>query len=238
MQRFAVGYEFICRIIMMVAVVHVAFIVHTALGLVVAGFFPSVAATCSVYRTWILDVADRSWTVKRSWVTFHRAWKTEFASANVFGWPQFLIWALLIWDYWLTMRNDMGTMGVIVSGVLVVVNLVYGLFVFLSWPVRSNFDQGPMWVVRTSLSMVVARPLCSFMVIVLLVIVLWAYRQWPGLMAAFGLAVPMFADMMAVYSWGRLPGMDVHVLEPRETKDSKHKNQNDAPVSSDAGVRR
>ena len=33
-------------------------------------------------------------------------------------------------------------------------------------------------------------------------------------MMVFGVAVPIFATMMAVYSWGRLPGMDVHVLEP------------------------
>lgn len=38
--------------------------------------------------------------------------------------------------------------------------------------------------------------------------------MWPGLMMVFGVAVPIFATMMAVYSWGRLPGMDVHVLEP------------------------
>ena len=33
---------------------------------------------------------------------------------------------------------------------------------------------------------------------------------------AFGVAVPIYATMMAAYSWGRLPGMDVHVLEPNE----------------------
>ena len=33
-------------------------------------------------------------------------------------------------------------------------------------------------------------------------------------MMVFGVAVLIFATMMAVYSWGRLPGMDVHVLEP------------------------
>ena len=47
MKRFAVGYEFICRIIMMIVVVHVAFIAHTVMGLVVAGLFPSIAASCS-----------------------------------------------------------------------------------------------------------------------------------------------------------------------------------------------
>lgn len=214
MKRFAVGYEFVCRIILMVFVVHVAFLAHTLLGLVLAGFFPSVAAACSTFRTWLLDIGDRSWTVKRTWTTFHRAWKDELAGANLFGWPQFLLWGLLVWEYWLTMTNDMGHLGVAVSGLLLVINLVYGLFVFLSWAVRSNFDEGPFWVVKNSLVMVIVRPWCSLMILALFMITVWAYYTWPGLMVAFGLAVPLFADMAAVYSWGRLPGMDVHDLEP------------------------
>lgn len=56
MKRFAVGYEFLCRIVMMVVVANVAFLVHTLLGLVVVGFFPSIAATYATFRTWLLDV--------------------------------------------------------------------------------------------------------------------------------------------------------------------------------------
>ncbi|OZG68136.1 YesL family protein [Bifidobacterium eulemuris] len=216
MKRFAAGYEFLCRIIMMIVVVHVAFIVHTVLGLVVAGLFPSIAASASTYRAWLLDVDDRSWTVKRTWLTFHRAWRQELAGANMFGWPQFLVWGLLMWEYWLVQNNDMGVLGVAVSGVLLLLNLIYGLFVFLSWAIRSHYDEGPVWTLRTSLSMVIARPLCSLMVLVLFVITMWAYSTWPGLIMAFGAALPMFAVMMAVYSWGRLPGLDVRELEPTE----------------------
>ena len=50
MQRFAVGYEFVCRVILMVLVVHVVFIVHTVMGLVIAGLFPSIAASRSEER--------------------------------------------------------------------------------------------------------------------------------------------------------------------------------------------
>ena len=122
MKRFAVGYEFLCRIIMMIVVVNVAFVAHTLLGLIVGGLFPSVAASYATFRSWLLDVDDRSWTVKRTW--------------------------------------------------------------------------------------------SSLMVLLLFLITVWAYYMWPGLMMVFGVAVPIFATMMAVYSWGRLPGMDVHVLEP------------------------
>ncbi|MEK0218040.1 YesL family protein [Bifidobacterium mongoliense] len=158
MKRFAMGYEYFARIIMMILIVHIAVIVHTLLGLVVCGFFPSLAASNTTYRTWLLEVEDRSWTVKHTWTVFHRAWKQELGPANAFGWPQFAVWALLIWEYWLTMTNNMGTFGIVVSGVLLVLNLLYGLFVFMSWAVRSNFDEGFVWVLRTSLTMVIARP--------------------------------------------------------------------------------
>lgn len=84
----------------------------------------------------------------------------------------------------------------------------------MSWAIHVNFAEKLTWVVKTSLSMVIARPLCSLMIALLFLIVVWAYYTWPGLMIAFGIAVPVFAAMMAIYSWGRLPGMDVHVLEP------------------------
>ncbi|OZG66487.1 YesL family protein [Bifidobacterium eulemuris] len=216
MKRVAVGYEYLCRIVLMIVVVNVAFIVHTIMGLVVAGLFPSVAASYATYRQWLLDVDDRSWTVRRTWTVFHQAWKGELKSANAFGWPQFLVWALLVWEYWLMMNNDMGMVGVGVSGVLLVLNIVYGLFVFMSWAIHVNFDENALWVLRTSLTMVVARPLCGFMVLCLFLLTVWAYYTWPGLMMAFGVGVPIFATMMAIYSWGRLPGMDVHVLEPTE----------------------
>ena len=111
MKRFAVGYEFLCRIVMMVVVANVAFLVHTLLGLVVVGFFPSIAATYATFRTWLLDVDDRSWSISRTWRTFHQAWLEELGPANKFGWPQFLIWALLIWEYWFVQNNDLGTTG-------------------------------------------------------------------------------------------------------------------------------
>ena len=182
MKRFAVGYEFLCRIVMMVVVANVAFLVHTLLGLVVVGFFPSIAATYATFRTWLLDVDDRSWSISRTWRTFHQAWLEELGPANKFGWPQFLIWALLIWEYWFVQNNDLGTTGFAVSGALLLLNVLYGLFVFVSWGIHVNFAEKLTWVVKTSLSMVIARPLCSLMIALLFLIVVWAYYTWSGLM--------------------------------------------------------
>ncbi|MFT9111514.1 MAG: YesL family protein [Bifidobacterium psychraerophilum] len=221
MKRFALGYEYIARIIMMLVVVNIAAIVHAVMGLVLGGLFPSIAAAHATYRAWIIDVHDRSWTIRRTWTVFHRAWKAEFAAANAFGWVQCIIWALLVWEYWFVQSNDLGTPGVVVSGILLVVNIVYALFVFVSWAIRSNFTEGNWWIARTSLSMIVARPLCSLLILVLLLITAVAYYKWPGLLAAFGLSIPIFTTMMAVYSFGKIPGMDVHDIEPIEKDQRK-----------------
>ncbi|MCH4160105.1 YesL family protein [Bifidobacterium sp.] len=224
MKRFAVGYEFFARIIMMVVMVNIAFIVHTVMGLVLGGFFPSLAASYTTYRAWTLSVEDRSWTVRQTWSVFHRAWKSELRSANLFGWPQFAVWFLLLWEYWFVQHNNLGTQGFAVSGVLLVVNIFYALFVLVSWGVRSNFNEGAWWMVRTSLTLIIVRPLCSVIIVVLLLVVAFAYYQWPGLMIAFGVSIPIFATMMTLYSWGKLPGMDVHDIEPME-KDQNKKQQ-------------
>lgn len=207
MRGVVLGYERGARIVMMIFVVNVAFVVHALLGVVIAGFFPAVAASYATFRTWALS-KDKAWTVKQTWITFHRAWKDDLGAANAFGWPQLAVGLLLVWDYYLANWNDMGVFGIAVSGVLLLVNVFYGLFVLASWAVRSNFNERPWWIVRTSLQMVLARPLCSLMIVVLLVLTVWAWAQWPGILMTFGFAVPIFAVVIAVYSFGRLPGMD------------------------------
>lgn len=207
MRSFAAGYEHVARIVLMVFVTNVAFVVHTVLGLVLAGFFPSVAATYSTYRTWALT-ADKSWTVRQTWHAFHRAWRDELISANVFGWPQLVVWLLLAWDYYLANWNDMGRVGIAVSGALLLANALYGLFVLVSWAVRANFDEKPWWLVRVSLHMVIARPLCSLIVVALWGITAWAWVTWPGILMTFGFAAPIFVVVMTISFFGRLPGMD------------------------------
>lgn len=34
--------------------------------------------------------------------------------------------------------------------------------------------------------------------------------QWPGILMVFGLSLPMFCTAWIIYSFGRLPGMDIH----------------------------
>ena len=125
----------------MVFVVNVAMLAHTLMGLIVGGFFPSIAAAYATFRTWLID-EDQSWRVRQTWTVFHRAWKDELTQANLFGWGQLIIGLALAWDYYLVNWNDLGgVIGVGVSGLLLLLNLVFWTVAALSWSVRANFDE-------------------------------------------------------------------------------------------------
>lgn len=214
LRSFAVGYERFCRVVLMIAVTHVAFLIHTLMGVVVIGLFPSISATYTTYRTWWLD-EDHSWSIRQTWTVFHRAWKDELAGANRFGWPQALLWLLLIFDYWVVNFHDAGTLGYASAGVLLIGMVFYGLFCSLSWAIRANFNESGWWIVRMTLQMVIARPLCSLCLTVLVILTVCAWMTWPGLVPAFGVALPVFFVMMIVGKFGKVPGM------ARPTEDDK-----------------
>lgn len=209
LSRFAVGYEQLCRVVLLAVTVNVAMLVHTLAGAVVVGFFPSLAAAYGTWRSWLLD-DDRSWSVRHSWQVFHRLWRTDLAAANALGWPQAAIWAVLLYGHWLIAHNPalrMSRLGAACAGVSIVVIVLFGLFTLLSWAVFANFDESAGWTMRVTAQMVIARPLCSLALAALVVLVAGTWQTWPGILAAFGLSVPAGAAVGCVYALGRLPGM-------------------------------
>ena len=208
MGSFASGYERGARIVLMVFVVHVAFVVHTLLGAVVVGFFPSIAATYATFRRWVLD-ADRAWTVRQTWSAFHIAWREDLLGANAFGWPQSAVGALLMWEYFLVGSNDMGVLGVAASGVLLFANVAFVVFAAVSWAVRAHFAERWQWAVRMAIWMLLARPFCSVMVLGAVAVVAGAWYIWPGVLMVFGISPLIFGVVIAVASFGRLPGLSL-----------------------------
>ena len=103
--------------------------------------------------------------------------------------------------------------------------MVYLLFATLVWVVRANFDEDFFWILKQTLTLVIVRPLCSLMLIIALLLVLFSYAKWPGLALAFGVSVPLFAVVVVVYSFARIPGMDIHVLEPNPKLAKNRKQQ-------------
>ena len=176
LARFSVAYERFCRLLLTIFVVNIAMLAHTLLGAVVLGFFPSCAAAQTTFRTW-LRAEDRSMRAKEVWGIFHGAWKNELKQANLFGWPLAVCWVVLAIDYYMMNWHARGTFDVAVSGVLFVLALVLLAFTMLVWVVRANYDERPLWIVRTTLTMIVARPLCTLLQIGLALLAILAWRN-------------------------------------------------------------
>ncbi|MFC0675179.1 YesL family protein [Brachybacterium hainanense] len=209
MTGIALGYERFARVVLMIFVVQIAFLVHMVLGAVLAGFFPSVAATTSTFRTWVL-AEDRSWSMAQTWTVFHRAWSDDLGPANAFGWPQLVVGLFLAWEYYVVNWNDTGITGIAVSGLLLVAGVAYGVFAAVSWVVRAHLAGTAGWIVRVSLRLVVVRPVCTVAIATLLLATAWVWWTWPGILMTFGLSAPIFGVVVAVHAFGRLPGMGLH----------------------------
>ncbi|WP_418969818.1 YesL family protein [Alloscardovia omnicolens] len=215
MAKFAVFYEKLCRLILMIFIVNVAIFVHTLVGVVVVGFFPSIAAAHNTYRVWLLS-EDRAWRVRHIWLVFHREWKANLGLANRFGWIQLGISLLLAYDYFIVNWNvRTGMLGVVLSGFFVVLLAFMLIHSAMVWAVQSHFEESIMWIMRYSFSMVIARPLCSIMLGCSMFIISWCYVQWPGLIIAFGLSAYACATQVLVYSFAKLPGLTPVRVEAR-----------------------
>lgn len=227
MHRFAVGYERFCRVIWVVFNINMAFIAHTLMGLIVIGLFPSIAATYATIRSWLLD-EDQSWTWRQVWKTFHEAWGEDIAAANGFGWIQGITGAFLAWDYFIANTNPLGgVVGFAVSGLLLLLNVIYWLVSLMSWLIRAHFDENIMWILRMSVAMCIARPLSSLLIIAEFLLTVWVWFTWPGVFMAFGVVVPLFFVVVTIYSFAKIPGFSAH----KDVQNSRAvRNANEADV--------
>lgn len=99
---------------------------------------------------------------------------------------------MVIVDYYVMNWHARGDFDIMVSGVLLLIIVVLAVFSSLVWVVRANYEESPVWIVRTTLAMIVARPLCSLLQVGLLILTVLVWVQWPGILMVFGLSLPMF----------------------------------------------
>ncbi len=101
-----------------------------------------------------------------------------------------------------------GDFDIMVSGVLLLIIVVLAVFSSLVWVVRAQYEESPVWIVGTTLAMIVARPLCSLLQVGLLILTVLVWVQWPGLDGVRLVAADVLHSLD--YLFGRLPGMDIH----------------------------
>lgn len=212
MGTFAVRYEAACRFVLMLAVIGGSMVLFTLRGAVVAGLFPSIAAVCATFRTWILD-ADRSWSVVHTFRVFSEAWRDEFPRANWPGYGIAAVWAVLLVDYRILSQVALDAWGSAASGVVIVVTILFAVFSLAFWVVRANFDEPVGWLARTTAQMIIARPACTLVLLALMFLTIWLAVTAPALAFIAGPPALIFAAVGVVYAFGRLSGFDVR--EPR-----------------------
>ena len=159
---------------------------------------------------------------KEVWGIFHGAWKNELKQANLFGWPLAVCWVVLAIDYYMMNWHARGTFDVAVSGVLFVLALVLLAFTMLVWVVRANYDERPLWIVRTTLTMIVARPLCTLLQIGLALLVSACLGAMAG--SAHGVrhvAADVRAAWMRYCSFGRFRNGSIHAESNRASDTRK-----------------
>ena len=68
--------------------------------------------------------------------------------------------------------------------------------------------------------MVVARPLCSLMLLAVFFLIGWVCVQWPGVFVGFGLSLTIFSAQAVIYSFGHLPGFAARQREEGPAPDT------------------
>ena len=206
MASLAERYEAACRVVLLIVVVSAATVLFTLRGAVIAGFFPAVAAAHTVYRARLLD-ADGDRSLRRAVALFARSWREEFPRANAPG-AVLLGAAAVLWlDHRILGGVDVDGIGVAVTGVLLVVSALFALFAVEFWVVRAHFEERTRWHVRTTVQLLLARPVCTLMLGAVLLLLLALATSLPGLgLAAAGAVLP-FAATAVVAAFGRLPGL-------------------------------
>lgn len=207
MSSFSERYVNAARLVLIAFITFIASIAHTMLGLVVAGLFPSVAATVGVFRRWAL-AEDHTWTIKETWLLFHRLWRAELGRANVLGWIEAVLWAVLLFDYWVVNFHVTNAFGTFLAGFLLFLMVFVLLATVVSWVLHAHFNEPVRWIVRMTLQMIIARPLMSLILAASELAVLAAYWQWPGLLMTFGLSIPSAVSTWVVWQYGHLPGFN------------------------------
>lgn len=219
-SRLAERYEDLCRAVLLVMVVNAAMVVYTLRGLIVIGFFPAVGAAVSTYRRWYW-AEDKRWGIVETWNSFSGFWREDMIGANASGYLLTLVWLVLIVDYRVLSVVQLGIVGPVVAGVLIVVSVFMLVFTAVFWPVRATFDEPWLWHMRCSATVVLGRPLCSVIIVAEAFVLLWAFLHYPAIVVAAGVAAMLFLATITTIPFAKLPrdGGDVEVFRSQTEVD-------------------
>lgn len=216
--------------------VNAAIVVFTIRGLIVAGFFPAVAAAAGTYRRWLLS-DEKRWGIIETWRCFSALWHSEMPNANSLGYALAAAWTLVLFDYRVLTVMQLGVIGPFIAGILIVVALFLLLVTAVIWPVRATFAESTWWQVRYSANLILARPLCSLALTAEFFIVLWGLVYYPAIVVTAGPSALLFITTVTVFAFGHLPrpgesqAREVHVPELVSSAPTNHLTQEERSLT-------
>ncbi|MGB6409472.1 MAG: DUF624 domain-containing protein [Planococcus donghaensis] len=163
-------------------------------GLLVLGIFPATAALFAVMRLMIMET-DNGSIMKLFWVKF----KSEFVAANVVGYMMLLIGLVLYTDLKVMHYVNQDTLYTILMSTTMVVIFIYLLSLLYIFSVFVHYDLKFWQYPKHAFILVIARPLHTLIMAILVVFILFLYLQLPVLIVLFGISLISYVLMKFSY---------------------------------------
>ncbi|WP_158247574.1 YesL family protein [Actinomyces qiguomingii] len=190
-------------------VLHLVWLLGVVAGGVILGAAPATMALNAAIRRDLLNqvLAARNLVVAERpglWQEFWRVWRQEFWRAQAIGGVVLVGWAVLALDR-LVLRGGVGGVTPWLSGLVVVLSLLWAAATFIVWPVAVHFDEALPRVAKLVVVLALSRPAQLFTVLVVAAGWLWLWRACPGLIPVFGVALPTWCVSWLYWHSGVLP---------------------------------
>ncbi|MBE6481903.1 MAG: DUF624 domain-containing protein [Actinomyces ruminicola] len=175
-------------------VLHLVWLLGVAAGGVILGAAPATLALNAVIRRDLLNQALEAGNLVVAerpglWREFWRVWRQEFWRAQAIGAVLLAGLALFGLDR-LVLRGGVGEVTPWLSGLVVVLSVLWAAVTLIVWPVAVHFDEPLPRVARLVVVLALSRPAHSLTVLAVAAGWLWLWRACPGLVPVFGPCPP------------------------------------------------
>ncbi|WP_117170016.1 YesL family protein [Paraliobacillus sediminis] len=134
------------------AFLNMLWLIFSALGLVVIGFFPALVATFTIVRKWLVGEVDIP-----VFKTFWQTYKKEFIRSNILGYVLTIFGVILYVDI-LIFNASSNTLINLLSIPLVIVTMVYLLTLFYIFPTFVHYEMKLVQVIKNAFLVMILNP--------------------------------------------------------------------------------
>lgn len=172
---------------------NVMWLLCTAVGLVIFGFFPATSALFAVTRRWVTGEEDIS-VFQTCWHYF----KADLLRANILGYLLTAVGAVLFMDFKFFQRMVHPLFGLI-SMIFIVLLFLYFVTVLYIFPIYVHYDFKIIEYIKQALIIAIGRPLQTLAMLVGAVSVYLFFSYFPVLIPFFGASLPSLVLMRLAY---------------------------------------